>query len=67
MKIRLTHRSHVKSSEGGPGDVVTVDGKLGRMWLERGGAVPYKEDGTEAATRSASENAATRTKAPAGR
>ncbi len=67
MKVRLTHRSYAKGSEGGPGNVVTVDGKLGRIWIERGGAVPYKEDGAEAATRSASENAATRTKAPAGR
>lgn len=38
VKVRLTHYSHVKGSEGAPGDCVEVDADRAESWIANNGA-----------------------------
>lgn len=44
MRVRLLHYSHLKGSQGRPGDVVDVDDELGQRWLEGRGCEVVSDD-----------------------
>lgn len=76
MKIKLNHHCHMLGAEGGPGDVIECDARIGKLIIDRRGAtevavakgppvpVPEVEPEVETATRPAPENQAERTAKP---
>lgn len=56
MKIKLNHHCHLEGAEGGPGEIVDCDDRVGRMLIDRKGATLV-----EAAVQKAPETAAGRT------